>query len=365
MSVRGPSVVVVGAGIVGASLAYHLAAAGAAVTLVDKAFPASGATGRSFAWINVAHGVAADRARPRNLAIGDYRRLERELGGALPIDWRGALTWSADPAASERAVAEHAAWGYDVRLVEARNIAVLEPNLVAPPPVAVYAPSEGALDPVAATGALVAAAGEKGARLIAHDGVAGLDRDDGGRIAGVRLGTGAVAADVVVLAAGAGSAALCAGIGVDLPVSRSPATLLRFRAPSGLVTRIVGNDEIEVREGRGGRLLAAADHAEGEARDALGGRVLAALRRRFRGAGDVALLGVETGWRPMPADGAPIVGFAPSAPNLYLAVMHAGIVMAPVVGRLAAGEIVGGREAEALASCRLSRFGGPAAARPP
>ena len=56
----------------------------------------------------------------------------------------------------------------------------------------------------------------------------------------------------------------------------------------------------------------------------------------------------------MPADGMPIVGFTPDAPGLYLVVMHAGVVMAPVVGRLATAEIVAGSEAEALAPCRLS-----------
>ena len=53
----------------------------------------------------------------------------------------------------------------------------------------------------------------------------------------------------------------------------------------------------------------------------------------------------------------PIVGFTPDAPGLYLAVMHAGVVMAPVVGRLATGETVAGNEAEALAPCRVSRLG--------
>ena len=47
----------------------------------------------------------------------------------------------------------------------------------------------------------------------------------------------------------------------------------------------------------------------------------------------------------------------PDAPGLYLAVMHAGVVMAPVVSRLATGEIVAGNEAEELAPCRVSRFG--------
>ncbi len=351
----GPSVIVVGAGIVGASLAYHLAAAGARVTLIDEALPASGATSRSFAWINVVHGVAADYARLRNLAIGDYHRLQEELAGTLPVNWSGALTWSADPAESEQMVAEHAAWGYEVRLVDAQEITVLEPNLAVPPPVAAFAPGEGALDPVAATRTLVAAAVEKGARLITHGAVTGLDLDDR-RAAGVRLETGTLEADVVVLAAGTGSTALCAGVGIHLPVSVSPALLLRFRAPSGLVRRIISNDEVEVREGGESRLLVAENHAEGEARDALAEEVLKTLRRHFRGSEGVELLDAETGWRPMPADGMPIVGFVPSVPNLYLAVMHAGIVMAPVMGRLAVEEIVREHEVDVLASCRLSRF---------
>ena len=53
----------------------------------------------------------------------------------------------------------------------------------------------------------------------------------------------------------------------------------------------------------------------------------------------------------------PIGGFTADAPGLYLAVMHAGVVMAPAVGRLAAGEIVAGSEAEASAPCRVSRYG--------
>ena len=70
-----PSVVIAGAGIVGASLAYHLASAGAAVTIIERAQPASGVTARSFAWINIVHRNAPVLAQLRSLAIADYRRL--------------------------------------------------------------------------------------------------------------------------------------------------------------------------------------------------------------------------------------------------------------------------------------------------
>ena len=55
-----PSVIITGAGIVGATLAYHLASGGASVTIIERSRPASGVTARSFAWINVIHGNAPD-----------------------------------------------------------------------------------------------------------------------------------------------------------------------------------------------------------------------------------------------------------------------------------------------------------------
>ena len=351
-----PSIVIAGAGIVGANLGYHLACAGAAVTIVERSRPASGVTGRSFAWINVVHGNAPDLALLRSLAIEDYHRLERELNGALAIDWNGALAWSGSPADSERLVAEHTAWGHDVGLVESDEIRRLEPHLVAPPPVAAYAPGEGALDPVAATRALVDAAVESGARLVGGTEVKAL-ATTGGRVCGVVLPSGTIEADVVVLAAGTDSTALCAGIGIELPVAASPATLCTFDAPAGLVGRVVSGPDLEIRQTPSGRLFVCGWYVEGKSPEIQAADTLALVRRRFRGVDPVTSMDVRVGWRPMPEDGMPIVGFAPEVPGLYLAVMHAGVVMAPVVGRLATDEIVAGNEAEALAPCRVSRFG--------
>jgi glycine/D-amino acid oxidase-like deaminating enzyme len=62
------------------------------------------------------------------------------------------------------------------------------------------------------------------------------------------------------------------------------------------------------------------------------------------------------GFRPMPADGMPIVGFAPGRSDLYVAVMHSGVTLGPLVGRLAATEMLDGVRAEPLAPYRLDRF---------
>jgi glycine/D-amino acid oxidase-like deaminating enzyme len=58
----------------------------------------------------------------------------------------------------------------------------------------------------------------------------------------------------------------------------------------------------------------------------------------------------------MPSDGLPIVGFAPGIEGLYIAVMHAGVNRAPIVGRLVSSEIVNGMLAKQLDGCRTARF---------
>lgn len=314
-------VVVVGAGIVGASLAYHLAARGQAVTLLDAGLPASGATGSSFAWIGRPETCDLPSAPLRFLALDEYRRLERELPG-LQISWTGSRTWD------DKSDTPH------------------------------HAPDDGAVDPVEVTELLVAAAVERGAELRVGTPALGLVRD-GSAVTGVRTGGGVLPASTVALAAGTGTTALAAGIGVEAPVESSPAVLVRLRAAPGLVRTIVARPELEVRQRADGTLLLPLAYEGQTNRAALQDTAEEARRtllRYFPGASDVEIVTAEIGWRPMPADGEPIVGAAPGTAGLYLAVMHSGITLAAAAGRLAAEEITTGTAAPELAGCRPERF---------
>lgn len=355
MKVSGPRIVVVGAGIVGASIAYHLARRDAMVSLIDQGRPAVGATGKSFGWINASHGVPEPYFQLRQFAIQDYRRLEQDLGHALRVAWCGALTWTPDPAETERFVREHAAWGYDVRLVARDALAVLEPNVIERPDCAAYAASEGAVDPAAATEALVHAAGQAGADIRLGTEVIAL-RTNGRSITGIRTNEGAVDADTVVLAAGTETGTLCKQVGVVLPIGSSPALLLRFRSAGNLVNGVVSSPDLEIRQGPDGRLLAAEDFDDGSDPDAIAQQTLAVIKSRLRGADAVDIEGAIVGMRPMPADGLPIIGFSSQLDGLYVAAMHAGVTLAPAVGRFAATEILDGAEVNLLEPCRPERF---------
>ena len=78
---------------------------------------------------------------------------------------------------------------------------------------------------------------------------------------------------------------------------------------------------------------------------------------------DATALPVPVGWRPMPLDGYPVMGFAAEAPNLYLALTHSGVTLAPALSELAALEIGEGAGADAvLGAYRPGRFAGVTAA---
>ena len=358
MSILGPKIVVIGAGIVGASIAYHLARRGAAVTIVDKGLPAGGVTGQAFGWINVSRGTSDPCSPLRHLAIPEWRRLEHDLRGALSVNWSGALSWNSDLAATERFVRDHAASGYDVRLVGREDMARLEPNLMAPPTCAAYAASEGAVNPIAATEALIEAARQAGASVHLAAGMAQLE-SNGGRIVGVRTVDATLKANIAIVAAGTGAGELCAPLGVKLPVKRSPALLLRFRTTGNLINAVISNPEIEVRQASDVVLLATENYIDDRPENgpgAIAGRTLGLIKQQLRGSDGVELESVSVGVRPIPVDGSPVVGFAPGVDGLYVAVLHAGVAMAPLVGRLVAMEILDDVDASLLQPCLIERF---------
>ncbi len=68
------------------------------------------------------------------------------------------------------------------------------------------------------------------------------------------------------------------------------------------------------------------------------------------------LTDVMVGKRPVPQDGRPIIGRAPNIKGLYLAIMHPGVTLAALAGRLVANEILNEQDDSLLTSYRLGRF---------
>ena len=152
-----PSIIVIGAGIIGASIAWHLARLGAAVTVIEAGEPGGIATRDSWAWINASMSQSEAYFRLRAKAMTEWRRLEQQIP-SLQVDWSGSLNWEL-PADRLQALASRlSGWGYAISCVDAEQARRIEPNLQRLPETALHASGEGSVEPVDATLLLLAAA---------------------------------------------------------------------------------------------------------------------------------------------------------------------------------------------------------------
>ena len=132
-----PDVVVVGAGMLGAALAYRLARAGARVTVVDAGEPGRGTSGSSFAWANANDKTPLDYFRLNKAGMEAHRRLRDDLlaggddGGWLHEGGGLELAGEAGREALLSKAARLKDWGYRVEVLDPAAPAVreLEPHL--------------------------------------------------------------------------------------------------------------------------------------------------------------------------------------------------------------------------------------------
>ena len=337
------AVVVVGAGIVGASVTYHLARNAVPVTLLEQASaPATGVTGYSFAWIGDCGGNWPGGARDLRPDVrADYRRLETELP-EFAVRWTGSLTWTAGTTPTLHK---------GQAVVTPDEVALLEPHLLNPPAQAVHTPTDGGVDPAAMADALIRGACAHGAEVLYGAPVISLNPPEG---RGVSTPAGFHPAAIVVLAAGTATAALCRQLHVELPIDASPACLLRVAAPPGLIKTIVAGPHFEVREVRDGELLLTMPYTDGQPEESVAQDARRTLHRLVSSLDDGAgcrLLGHHVSGRPMPADG-PIVGYVTPDRSVYVAATHSAITLAPTLGRLIAEELISGKPVNELHRCR-------------
>ncbi len=349
-------ILIIGAGLVGASLAFRLARTGADVTIIDAAQPASAATGASFGWINASFFHSQAHFNLRAAAIAAHHRLDRDLTDTGTL-WSGCLWWEKEGAELDAHGQALTGLGYTVHDLDARQIAAREPAL-APPQRCLFLPYEGAVDASRLTHRLLAASG---VRVRADTPVRAIETA-GGRAVAVHTDQGGQAADHIILAAGTACPALLAPLGLTLPMLPRPGLILQTRPVRMRLNHILAGPEQEVRQDRENRLIAplAAAHQGDAAEDvqALPGDLAEAALVRLRALLPGVRVEPETisfAFRPVPGDGMPAVG-ATGLAGLSLAVMHSGVTLAPLIAELLTAEITEGTASPLLAEFRPSRF---------
>ena len=365
------NVTVIGAGIVGSAIAYTLAKRGATVTVIDKGRPGGGATSHSFAWINATakHPVSYHNFNRRSLGMWD--RFARDLDVDVGLRWGGQMEWAAtDAGAVElklRADQLHA-WGYPCQILDGTQMAKLEPSLT-PRQVtsAIYSELDGMVEPTVASEACIRGAASYGATIKLETEVSDLSANSAS--ASVVAGGERIGADIVVLAGGVDNTLLAEMAGITIPQQDSPGVVIRTNTialPLFSNVSVVyapplesGRPEIHLRQCLDGSAMIGEGSQESLARDDTqehANELLSRAAEYVPGLKGATAIPVPVGYRPMPLDGFPVIGFSPKAPNVYLALTHSGVTLAPLLAQLATMEIVDGAQVELLRDYRPSRF---------
>jgi glycine/D-amino acid oxidase-like deaminating enzyme len=363
-------VIVVGAGVLGASAAYRLAQGGADVTVLEATRIGGGTSGISYAWTN-AHRKPPKPYHDLNVAGMKAHAALREEFGATPW-WHGggSLEWETESgrAAQRENVEQLQAWGYAAEWIDRNQVLELEPDIdpavIGDAPIAWF-PEEGWLDPVVYAHAMLSAARRRhGAKVLCGVRVADFIMQ-GDRVSGVRTADGTQHnADMVVNCAGRWTNEVAREAGLHLPLAPSVGFLVFTPPVATSLSRVVHTSVINARPDGAGRLMlhwnptdaglrfdSALSPSMPEARD-----LVRRARTLLPSIGDVEPEAVRIAIRPIPGDHLSAVGPVPRISGYYLAVTHSGVTMSPFLGAVIADEIMRGRQREELADFRPARF---------
>ena len=358
------SVVVVGGGILGCSIAVHLVDRGVRPVLIDPERPGQGTSTGSFASVSA---LGKDPVAWFQLAcagVSGWTRFAERLGGGVGLRRGGEVRWASDPEAGRRLarlVAGSRERGYPVRPVDRAELGRLLPDArIGTVAAACFAPNDGQVEPPLVLAACRAVLEEAGARLLRGRARVQLD-DDGVRVV---VGTEVLRPRACVLAAGAEAVQVAAQVGLEVQTLSSPGMLVQTRPLPPLTDRVVylpggPGPPVHLRQRADGSVLIGERTQETPATNpGLGhARALAAQAARFFPV--LAGVPVDRWWlayRAMPADRLPIVGPLPWLEGLYLAVSHSGVTLAPALGRLVAKEVADQTPDGLLAPFRPGRF---------
>ena len=339
--------IVVGAGVVGASVASHLAERGVDTLLLDREGLAAGSTARSGALIRAHYPTALEAELAWESLTEYFEPWGDRVGGGCGFTRTGFayLVGKENVEALEHNVAMQRDVGVETGLLKPEELREIDPalrpdNLA----LAAYEPRGGYADPVATAVGLARAAQALGARLERRRVTALLLRGD--EVQGVRTTEGLLEAEAVVLAAGAWSVSLSAGVGLGLPIRPARVRVALFERPYELPTHLTLIDTTEGFYARpaaeratlvGGRgsleRLPGPDEPTPEPDGAFVTDVSRKLGRRIPALAGASYRSGRSGILDMTPDGRPILG--PAGPDgLFLAVgwSGTGFKKAPAVG---------------------------------
>jgi glycine/D-amino acid oxidase-like deaminating enzyme len=308
-------------------------------------------------------------------SLSAYHELDKQL--QLDITWGGYLTWKEEPGAAADLRASALKFdraGYRMKVLSAEDFAAIAPNFTPGSfETAVYGGMDGHLDPVGVTNKFLDQARKHGANVLYPCEVTELELA-ADRLTGVVTTQGRFALDRLVIAGGVDTPEIAAKAGFDAPLKHAPGILAHSAPLPPAVRTVTYGQEVHFKQMTNGRIVAAdstyapntpvhhdilrehGDFPDQDIRNMHGTRILEKVAAVLPDARDAELDRLTLGFRPLPVDDLPIVGFVPGSTDVYIAVMHSGVTLAPIMGRMISSEILDDVAAESLEPYRPGRF---------
>lgn len=370
-----PEIVIVGAGVTGSSIAFHLAECGAGdVTVIDARHVAAGMSSRSSALVRM-HYTYPPEVDLAVESLAYFRAWPDRVGGAPVFRQTGfvRLVLPAEAEQLRRNVAMQQARGADAYVITADELRALAPGWsVSDVAVAAYEPASGYGDGALVASDFLARAREMGAAYQPGNAARRLIMERG-QVRGVVTSAGPVHADVTVLATGVWTGALLGSAGIPALIELEYHEVAVVRASNGVPLAPVacidsatacyfrpeGDGQVLIGEFTGPR----GDHGP----DALPprpsaeslARIAGRAAGRAPGFADAGIVGGTTGVYDMTPDARPLLGPVPGVEGLVLAAGFSGMgfKISPAVGRAIAALILDGpAQVPGIAPFRPSRF---------
>ena len=350
--------IVVGAGIVGSSIAYELSKRGVKVTLIDKNMPGSACSGSSFSWINATY-----PKKPYSynlfsqLGINAFHIMQREL--SLDIKWNGSLEWSISMQDQEKLIESvNELKSYPkyspTSIIGHKKAKKLEPyinfkgneNII-------FSKADGAIDPRDAISKMIDAI-KKNDGSVLYPCKFEKIIESNNSFSKIKTSMGVLKSENVIF---------CNGIDVDDSFNVNflkkprPGVIIKTKAEKNLINSVVYGPKIHAHQQSNGQLIIGEQITapiEENSTDHLK-RINMHFKTMIRDAFDLDPSEILIGWRPIPKDDLPIIGRFKNK-SVYIAVMHSGISLAAIVGNLVTQEIVDEVDSLLLNDFRPSRF---------
>ncbi|HEY3871921.1 MAG TPA: FAD-dependent oxidoreductase [Actinocrinis sp.] len=363
-------VAVIGAGVIGASVGWHLSRRGVDVLFLDRGEPGAGVSDWTFSWVNASNKTQTRDYFDLSVAgMSAHYRLAAQVGADGWWHPTGHVRW-ADPGETTEALRARisllTSWGYDVVLWEAEQVRrLLEPCVRFPTddtPVAVYL-REGWIDGRALATKLVGDALRHGARAVFGGAAREIVTAEGRVTAVVTSDAEHHRVDAVVNAAGPDGDKIAELVGRTLPMRYQPGLIAKLSCGHVPIQRTMHAPHVELRPAGHGQLLAHSRELDDGlvSHDRFPPELLEELHARAVDALPVLagspVLGARAVSRPIPADGFPSVGAFDDVPGYYEAIAHSGITLAAVIGDVLACEIVDGEISPLIRPYRPGRLG--------